>query len=287
MIGLLNIDETLTSEISKNNTVKSLDNDDTICDVVYIDWIPTHTKDKSFTQKLIRQVSVVDNHVKAKKLLLIFDRFRGMTNKEVDFFKKQNAKLFEPALHLRSGFKYLPQWIKIKTLFDIELDDKERDISILYKGDLLSDRIKSFDNYYLETKKLYNKQKICYNGKHIVPSKAEEYETFDLSYTDDGFSKAKYTIIIGSNPEYKDGYIDNTFFEALNQNCVPLLPIEHRYFCGLKGISVDPSSLSWYINVDYRNIYVGLLYCIYDDIKRLYSEFDVKNVAEVLRKNNG
>ncbi len=286
MIGLLNIDEVLAHEIVKTKVITFLDDtDNNDCDIVYIDWIPTDIKNKNYAKKLIRQVSVVDSCIKSKKPLLIFDRFRGMTNKEVDFFKKQNTKLFEPALHLRSGFKYLPQWIKLKTLYEIELDNREREISILYKGNLLSDRIKSFDNYYFEAAKIYHNQKIWYNSKNVIDSKAEEYEKFGLTYTNKDFKDAKYTIIIGSNPEYREGYIDNAFFEALNQNCVPLLPIEHRYFCGLKSISVDPSSLSWYMDVDYRNIYIGLLYSIYDDIKRFYGEFDVKNVAEVLRKN--
>ena len=283
MLGLLNVDSILTEELSKSLKIQSLDVKDCECDAIFVDWLPT--TDKTASKKLIRQVEVMEKFIKLKLPILIFDRYRGITSKEMDFFRKNNCKLFEPSIYLRSGFKYLPQWIKIKGLHDIEIDDHDRPISILYKGQLLSERVKGFDDYYVECAKIHHKHKICYNSVKTIPTKVSEYDQANVKYVDDGFNNAKFTIVIGSNPEYKEGFIDNTFFEAINQNCVPLLPIEHRYFCGLKSVSVDPSSLYWYLENKYEHIYLGLLFSLYEEIGKYYGEFDVKNVAGEIRRN--
>jgi len=283
MLGLFNVDYVLSRELAKSIKVTEIeDGFDSNIKAIFIDWIPTY--DKNSANKLLKQVDIIEKYTTKKKIpTIIFDKFRGLTNKEVDWFKKMNVKLFEPSIHLRSGFRYLPLWTKIKTLSEIEIDDHERKITLLYKGRLLSDRIKAFDNYYVESAKIYHKNLICYNSKNIISNKINEYKSFSVNATEDDYDSARFTIIIGSNPEYKDGYIDPTFFTALNKGCIPLLPIEHRYYASLKGIIISPEDLSWYIGMNYNDVYLGLIYNIYQEIEMFYPEMNVEYTAQIIK----
>ena len=280
MIGLLNVDDVLTDELSK--TVQTIDLNKSLDDNVkalFIDWLPTVDLRNALAEKLIKQVSVIKHYIKKKIPIILFDRFRSLTKTEIDWFKKNNIKFFEPSLRLRSGFEYLPCWTKLKTLDDLTIDDRQREITLLYKGNLSKDKIESFREYYVDTAKKNDKISICYHSEYKIDPDVDLYYKSLVQPTRDDYSNSKFTILIGTQNDYRDGYIDGNIFEALEYGCIPLLPSEHRYYAALKSIYTNISDISWYTEIEYHNIYLGIINEIYREIEKFYPEMNVEYTA--------
>jgi hypothetical protein len=286
MIGLLNVDITLTDELSKS--VKTINVNESLDDNVkalFIDWLPTTDDNKENAQKLIKQVGIIKHYIKKKIPIMLFDRYRGLTNTEIDWFKKNNVKFFEPCIHLRPGFQYLPYWIKIKTFDDLILDNHEREITLLYKGNLTKDKIETFREYYVDTAKENPSYRICYHSGYKIDPDVELYYKSLISPTKQDYINSKFTILIGTQNDYRDGYLDSHFFDALNNGCIPLLPIEHRYYGSLKSLIVYPKIIRWYTEIDYKNVYLGYINDVYREIERFYPEMNIKNVTKIIKEN--
>ncbi len=275
ILGTLNTDKSLSDEISKQGiTIVSLDtNPNTACDAFFIDFHPTKSdKTPQKAAKLVTQALVLEDAVKKKKPVLIFDRYLGLTLKEYNWLNSSRTKFFEPALIYRSGFRYLPFWYKPKSLNDIEINDLERPYYLAYKGNV-TERMKSFEQYYTYYAKIYPNKKVVYN-KSIDKIKEEEYKNFGIERKDFEYSEAQYTFIIGTQMEYKIGYLDSFIFKALECNCIPVIPSEHRYFS-----SIQTYSDLQIINGMYNHVYIGLIADVYRNIDRYYPEMKIENVA--------
>jgi hypothetical protein len=278
MILYFNADEGLTKEVDK--IVRSKNKDYTS---VFIDWIPTK---KAVSQKkasnLLSQTDILEKYVKTLPIV-IFDRYRSITTEEFSWLKKFKVTFFEPAILTRNGFKYLPNWIKIKELDDIKLNESKRSVNIGYIG-VLSDRSKSFDKYYVKTKINNPDIKMCYFTQDVNKDKESEYQALDITrYQDLSFSDMEFSVIIGNANDYVVGHLDQYYIKALENNCIPVLPRENRYYSALP---FNISNTTWYdayVNM-YDRTYVGFIHDIYNSIKKYYPEMNVKYTAEIIQR---
>ena len=248
---------------------------------MFVDWIPTKYSNPDFASLLLKQTSLVEKYIKLKVPILIFDRHFGISKKETVWLKRNNVKLFEPAINHRDGFKYLPFWAELKTFDNINFNAVEKNIDLAYKGDI-RDKLKTFEKYYITYGKLYPFSNICYDS-NINTIKVEEYNNYNVIRDNNiDLSKVKATIIIGNKMEYKMGFIDNNIFEALKNNCIPFMPYEHRYFRGIFSQDINPKSLNYWID-SYNLVYTGVISEIYDNIKELYPEFSVEYTVDIIK----
>ena len=87
ILGTLNTDKSLSDELSKQGiTIVPLDiNQSIACDAFFIDFHPTKSdKTPQKAAKLVAQAFVLEESVKKKKPILLFDRYLGLTKKEYD-----------------------------------------------------------------------------------------------------------------------------------------------------------------------------------------------------------
>jgi len=70
----------------------------------------------------------------------------------------------------------------------------------------------------------------------------------------------------------------------MNQNCLPLLPIEHRYFHAMfEGLIIkNMVDLSYYVE-QYGRVKDVIIEDIYDNIEKHYPEFMIDNAVEVIK----
>jgi len=286
ILGVLNIDDTLREELSRDFTIDAMLDTKVKAEALFVDWIPSQVSkslDKTKASYLLHQTTLVEEYVKNNLPVLIFDRWFGITQKEFFWFKKNNVKLFEPALNNRRDFQYLPFWTKIKRLKDIELEDDERKYSLAYKG-YLANKLQSFEKYYVDYGKLYPQSAISYESS-INEKKQREYEDYNVEKVPAiNFNEAKCTVIIGSRKDYKIGYLSPTIFEALDNNCVPLIAEENRYFGGLSEVIKTPTQINFFTRT-YNFTYIGLLVECYESIENRYPEFKVNHTIDVIKTN--
>ncbi len=240
----------------------------------FIDWIST--SDKSRTADLLIQTNIIENSIKKNTPTVIFDGTMSISNVEYEWLIKQkNIKLCEPSLLHRNNISYLPNWIKIKTIKDIGITYGERNINLGYIG-RLKNRTKTFEKYYTN---------IDLNV-HCMTIDDALYEKANFSGT--GVEKSKftfadveYTILIGSDEEYKRGVLDKKIIQALENNCIPIIPEEHRFYQGLRWISSN--DWQYILKKNYHFVHVGLLLDTYEKIDKYYPEMRIENCAETIK----
>lgn len=256
-------------------------------DSLFIDWISTSSDDPSKAAAILVQTSSLEIAIDQKIPTILFDRYQSIATKEIKWLQKyNNIILCEPALVTRPGFIYMPFWVNILSLNDIQINDEPRPITLLYQGKII-DRIKSFENYYIRNKTYFPDITVVYNTEGLIQEKIDEYDLKGVKHTDKTYSDAQYTIAIGSDNDYKVGYLDPYIFKALEMGCVPFIPDEHRYYKGLpynKPAGVMPASgIHWYLN-QYEYSYLGLLAEFYECIDKYYPEMKVQHVVEHIYK---
>lgn len=282
MIGLCNIDKNISLKLSKFLDVKEIEDKDTFphFDGIFIDW--TY---KFKSKDWAKQAALIDFYTKKKIPIVIFDRYFLITRKEYDWLKKFKVFFFEPAINNRRGFAYLPQWI-IKPDYKWYAKDKEeRKFDLAYKCNNLNNNLKSFENHYLKYIKLYPNKKVVYSTHGINKHKEKQYKEFDLKrVTDFSFNQSTFTIIIDTQKNYNIGYLDENVFKAMSQNCLPLLPIEHKYFNNMFSdvIIKNIIDLNYYVDC-YGKIKEMIIEEIYERIEKYYPEFIIDNTVEVIK----
>jgi hypothetical protein len=244
-------------------------------DAAFIDWVPIQSESNPVH---IKQITLVTEFAK-KKPVIVFDRHLGITPKEYELMVKNNVYLFEPAVKYRPGFSWMPFSTVIKGMKTIpyeEMDykNKNRIYDLVYRGNL-TDKIKSFEKYYIDFARVYpNKGKVIYHAI-LDKEKIQEYKLMDVNDEPVDFTKAKTSLIIGSSKDYMIGHLGNNFVEALDNNCVPMIPAEHRFFAGF-GSYIEKVSEILIHTKSYNTTCVGLILDIYETIKKNYPEMDVK-----------
>lgn len=284
-IGCINAEKTLVDELAKISEVEPIGEGGKLeFDTMFIDWIPLSRKNPENTPKLLHQAQIVEKYITKKIPTVIFDRHLGISSKEYNWLRKFNVSFCEPALDYRRNFIYLPFWTILKRLNDIPLNISDRKYSLVYKGSI-SDKTRSFEKYFLEYSKVYPDDNICYWGS-VDKDKEKEYIENGIHRRDFSFSDAKFTIIIGTSRDYKVGYLDSCIMDALNNNCVPIIPNDHRYYSAFPLIipileKCCIPEIKTFVDM-YENTYVGLIKDTFTAIEKLYPEMLVQNAAEMI-----
>jgi hypothetical protein len=196
-------------------------------DGFFIDWSPKNYNEERF----LTQCALIELH-KNTVPIVIFDRFMSLTAHEVKWLNKyMNVFLFEPAIHCRDGFKYLPAWV---TDFSVLKNNGDREINLI----------------------MFSMNR-------------------DLSEKD--FKNANY-ILVDYTPDYKIGHLDKKIFQAMNNGCVPILSVGHKYFHALfNGLIVKNSNDMEYYTNKYHIVNVSIIEEIFSNLKSYYPEFLIQN----------
>jgi hypothetical protein len=275
MLGVLNIEHNLKLGLMEQGiTVSGIDELPEVS-ALFIDWI---TKDNALFGK---QAVAVEHYVKAGIPIVIFDRHFSLTQKEYSWLNKFNVTFLEPAVNNRLGFEYLPQWIKDKPYEKI--DRTKRTIDLAYSG-ILTDRIKSFEKYFKEYAGLFPEKKVCYSSQ-VSQKKIDKWQDSNMEKTSRiEYGDVSFTILIGSQTEYRRGYIRDDLFDILNSGCVPLLPLEHRFFGTVfKDLIVDGENLVDYFVSCYKRIHGVLVEEIYENLISIYPEFHINYAVDRIK----
>jgi hypothetical protein len=229
VITLVSTDRLIESALQEHYQISS-----DISDKVFIDWLPP--------KQNLDQITILEDAIKAKSNILLFDRYLSLKQHEVDWLLKyKNVHLFEPCLITRKGFQYMPFWYKFVENWE---SDDEIGINIGVVDDIYRPNI------------LY---------EYGIP-KVSLLEGVGM------------TILFCSMSEYSRGYLPN-MSDCFQSGCVPLLPGKHKYYWSLfPGLVVkNKKDVDWCVNV--LRSYDALLYGIHNTIENNYPEMLVENVA--------
>lgn len=273
MIGILNIKDDLRKELSDLGTfydLASADPED--LKGMYIDWVP------KYHSLFLKQAEIIEKWVKKKIPIVIFDRYFSLTWKEFSWLNRFNVFFFEPAVSYRRGFDFMPQWIS-----DRNVSQNEKSINLGYK-DIINDRIASFEKYFLKYSSLYPNKKVFYNGDISLLKKGSYQDVCDMQYSDFDWKDVGYTILLGSKNEYKIGHLRDDLFEIMNEGCLPLLPIEHRFFgSAFRQLTVKTAEEVDYFVSLFDNVKESVIEDLFGDIEKYYPEFSIEYTAERIR----
>jgi hypothetical protein len=256
MIGLLTKDNDIKRSLRSLNVI---DIDDTlpIVNALFIDWM----NDKSASKEFALQGVIIKHYTKKGVPITIYDRYMSINQKEYEWLKKfNNVKLFEPALNNRVGFGYIPHWIKPIT-YMVEEKDNSRSVDLGYCG---SRDISSFGKYYLEYVKKYNTRSVIYENVE--------------------WSNVNFTVAIGSENDYNIGYLNSNVIDAINNGCMVLCPIEHKYYVGMfYEYTVNNIDLiEYFVSLENNEMKQACLLSLYDRISNSYPEFLLENAINTL-----
>jgi len=284
MIGILSeyVNHIFLQELDMD--VEFVDNLDDIKNPngLFIDWVP---KLPEHEDAWMKQASLLQLYIKSDIPIVIFDRFFSLDEKEVEFVKKYNVHLFEPALYSdRSGFEYLPEWINGLSIETRHNDNREFDL--VYSHNKIEYQIKEFEKWIMDYARVFPDKKVAYSTNNISDFKREEYKQNNL------IQKTKYplykdgktTVVIDKERAYKIGHLNYMYLFSMTVGCLPFLPAQHKYFHGLfEGLIVHNINdldmcIKFFAKV--RDV------CIEDIFKKIrteWSEFTVNHATDVIR----
>jgi len=232
MIGLLNVKSDLKEVLRNSVEIQELDNyidPHPVLSGLFVDWRP-NTSGAAESPQFALQGIYVEHYAKAGTPIVIFDRHLALTNTEYSWLKKFNITFCEPVIQYRRGFQWMPIWVestfKLKSFRRPEYT--KRECLLYYNGDI-TDRLMSFDKYYKKTALILSKE-VRYNSDEVTDLKVEEFKKLGINRLAMSYSAASSTILIGSAQDYIFGRLPDNLFDIMRSGCVPLLPIEHRFY---------------------------------------------------------
>jgi hypothetical protein len=259
MIGLYNlVDKDLYGSLSTLKTIQ-LKNNTKFPNLkgLFIDWIDTSNKKKP-SKDYAYQAALISYYSKKNIPLVIFDRYMCITSKEYKWLRKFNTYLYEPALNYRRGFEYQPYWIYIDEERIFSFEDDEREYTLGHTGQMYD----SLEKYYKNFEGLYPDTTIQYNV--------------------DDWKNVNYMIAIDSKKNYDIGHLNMNVINALQDGCMVLCPIEHKYYSNLfQGNTVEDIGSIMYWTYNYTQMMrVDAILGVYKTIEERYSEFTIKQTVE-------
>lgn len=281
MIGFFNCERQLVNRFN-NSIVINIEGDDfPEVDGLVVDWVLSDRKNP--TIEFARQASIIEEYVKKGIPTVIFDRFSSITFKEHKWLRKFNTELFEPSLLHRAGFKYQPFWIY--DIYDLDhFEGVKRQYDVAFKG-YLKDKIRSFEDYYLELAENYPKFSVVYDS-YLIKNKIEEYNEKGIKkITDLDLENVKFSVVIGSSRDYKVGKLDSLFANSVNSGCVPLVSRENRFYCSFQNVIEQvgkPLDITRFFLDCTNDIRYGILMGIHEDIEESYPEMKVNHFVDVI-----
>lgn len=275
-ITVHNIDRNLRVELSQ------------LCEIVdvkdnpkgaFIEWA-TEFQGEVFT----KQTKLIEQCVKKKIPMIIFDRHQKISPEEVSFLIGEGAFLWEPAVRDRNLFAYQPVWGRIITEPNqVEWDFEENRRFDLANVSTIRHKIPSFEKYYVPVHEIGGFTVGCH-GIGFSQNLAYKMQSYEMPIysADDGFMKnIKTTVLIGSEQHYETGFLDVNIFELLENGVIPLLPQEHRWYHAIFGdLVVYGEDNIEYLLKTYDNIGFGCVFEVYENLNNYLPESNVKNVAK-------
>ena len=283
MIGVISFRENIVNKLRESlpviNVYDLMDKGMPKLDGLFIDWVDQSVMPDEYAM----QAAIIENYIRTKIPVVIFDGELAMTKREYDWLKKFKVFFFEPALQNRREFGYLPHWIdKIKTDFDRE---EERPFALAYSTVNLEDKLKSFEKYYRKYAQLFPDKKVLYHAEKLDKLKYQQYERDNMvNQAMIDWAEVDFTVLIDSKKNYEIGYLNPWTFYIMEDGCVPLLPLEHRFYGNMfHKLTVDNiEDVDWIVR-HHAKIKWCLIDDIYHNIETLYPEFLIENVAEVIK----
>jgi hypothetical protein len=272
MIGIHNIDIYLERKLLKEFSILKYD-DQTIdfsdVDGLIIDWVDKNNK------LFIKQAAIIEHYVRKNIPIVIFDRYMSITGKEFSWLKKFNVHFFEPAIKNRCEFEYLPQWMPIGDNEKIPTNKNFHEYDLGYVG-IFSDIVLYFEKYYRKYANNYVDRKVIF---HTNDSNIEIKNTDSIKLER---SKIEYNfnniILIDNLENIRIGYMREDLYYLMNDNILPLLPRENKYFHGLfKDLSVSfLRDIEYFIRAFKEpGIRRATIDGIFEDIIKYYPEFTI------------
>lgn len=285
MIGVISKyhDETFLDKLNLPfEIIDDFDPDNLInVDGLFIDWVskmPVHEDD------WMKQASLLQAYIKSGIPIVIFDRSFSLTEKEVNWVKRFNVYLFEPAINSgRIGFTYLPEWINNFS----KSKEEDREYDLVWSYDKIEYFLKEFEKYIIDYAAFFPDKKVAYSTFSISDFKREEYKKNNLIFLAQEhpiYDKGNTTIVIDTKESYKMGYLNPIYFEAMNRGCLPLIPSEHKYFHRLfEGLVFHNIKEMDYFISFYGKVKDVIIEEIFDKIKNEWSEFTIDYATDLIR----
>lgn len=255
------------------------------CQGLFVDWISTST---GHPEDLVQQNEIIDEFIKHKKKIIIFDRYRSMTSQEFNYLKKYKVVFWEPALFTRKGFKYQPCWVSVPNSID-ELSlapfEAPKEFDLGYNGSLRN-KFKGIFNYY-ESMSAIMDLSIGMNVVDIKDDKIKELRNKDIDVGDHLLSSYKTMVLLGKPEDYVSGYLDPIFIDCINQGVIPVLPYEHRWYHAIfDGLVIKNGLTDLKHNIDlYDNAGFGIMYNLLSNIGRYHKEMTDTYVMNRIVRN--
>jgi hypothetical protein len=283
MIGAVSFKENIVNKLSEHfkiiNVFDIVDQKFPKIDGLFIDWVDQTTLPDEYAI----QATIIEKYIRSKIPVVIFDGDLVITKREYDWLKKFKVFFFEPALRNRREFGYLPHWIdNIPKLLSREV---ERKFSLGYASSNLEYKIKSFEKYFRKYARLFPDKKVVYQTENLNQIKYLQYENENMiKLKNIDWGEVDFTILIDSKQNYEIGYLNPWTFYIMENGCVPLLPIEHKFYGNMfHNLTITNEKDIDYIIRGFSKIKWCLIEEIYNNVKSLYPEFLIDNVAEVIK----
>jgi hypothetical protein len=283
MIGVISFKENIVNKLSESlpviNVYDIMDKGFPKLDGLFIDWVDQSILPDEYAM----QAAVIEKYIRTKIPFVVFDGELAITKREYDWLKRFKVFFFEPALQNRREFGYLPHWLD-----EIKIDlnrEEERPFALAYSTINLEDKLKSFEKYYRKYAQLFPDKKVLYQAEKLDDVKYKQYERDNMvNQAIIDWEEVDFTILIDSKKNYEIGYLNPWTFYIMENGCVPLLPLEHRFFGNMfHKLTVDNiQDVDWIVG-NHAKIKWCLIDDIYNNIKTLYPEFLIENVAEVIK----
>jgi len=262
----LNVDNHFTSLANKMTDGKG-------DEVLFVNWKPA-SKKKS---RDLDQEKIIKSTPKDVRMV-VFDRYRALTEGDVTYLLKRNAILLEPTLNPRPGFLFMPYWI---TRTDLPLDSwsNNRTFHTGYKGEGLSTEAEAI---LAKAVKNYNSLSVGISVDEKIQS--SRYSVIrELMYVGDyKWNDFNTTILTGSEFDYHYGVLPD-ITNHLKYGVIPLLDHKHKWFHALfkEFILFDTYPISWY-NKNFGSIYYGFIEQLYKNIEDYMPEMLIENFVNTI-----
>jgi hypothetical protein len=245
-------------------------------DALFIDWIPRKDQDRFAIQGIY-----VEHYAKAGVPIVIFDRYVTMNQNEYSWLRKFNITFCEPLLSCRTGFHWLPIWSE-------NFKPKKRESSrYILTGPLTNENQFDFDKYYKKTAELFPSKSVSYTrGADIYDTKVDSLKQMGIEMVSQPvYENSASTILIGSDVDYRFGGLPDNFFDIMKCGCVPLLPIEHRFYCSMFNdlVVAEDNDLIFLVDMSERLSEV-LIEELLENIFKRYPEFKIEYTVERIRE---
>ena len=286
MIGILSnrLDEAFVENINlKCIFISEFDIENLLdFDGLFIDWVP---KVSGNEVAWIKQVTLLQSYIKSDIPIVIFDRSLSLTKREVDWCKKFNVYFFEPYLNSgRGDFIYLPEWIND---CGILIGNEDRHYDVVYFNNRLEWQLKGFEKWIQKYAEIFNNKKVAYATMDISDFNKNKFLNSGILFRDILgliYNEGNFTVAFDTTKAYKTGYFDPRYLFAMNLGCMPLLPVEHKYFHGMfDGLVIsDMKEMDYYVS-SFKYIKNVLIEEIFDRIKNEWNEFTLQHAVDVIK----